>query len=1078
MSYKLTFQGNSAVSKFTGLVEINPTIANVSATSAAAGGSALSLTLTAPFSSLVNNPFPITYTYQYVISPNSSTGSLTDGTSGYTVTFTSGVNSGNSYPATFYAASGETLATGGIFYLSTPVASEPSMVDAYTITGPGITGSLTGHFGKSAQNHFYVTYTTPSAIPQLETGAGSVVIASGPSYGEALQTGCYCTALSNGIYLFSIAVSNGEVDLGSSLLGSSASFFLQDAFQQSGYPNSQWLMPPEIPAAVGLSGTWPGSLTVQTAFNQVIMNPPLGMTDGASYTVQFTSGPNSGNSYPAIYYALDGYLHITTLTASTPNLGDSVKITNFGPQGVGQPTYQIGEDSGGNYYWTYYLSTTLGPTGPITVYTSNGSPINSQFYALADSINFLTIQVPRSTTPDPTQGIGVFSAPTNFGGWLAFVSAFTTGTDSTGVTGVNWPQYIGLSNGGATLPLVAQQKIFNGITFNFLVTQTYDTSLAPLSMFGVEAISTGTIAGDLAIVQTFFNLIAQNYNICNNMVAVADQSVDSGNDNPAADVTSYQTVGPTIQSFPSNFSGSSWFTTSTSGNTLSITLNSQFPNAMGSITGNGGSPTYPYLLVGTASNVTQTGVDAVNYSVYGVENTLNDVVSGAVAPGAAAFAFLTGILYDAMGIPQTQPITTPGTVTSVVAKDKNHVYVDSATKAAMIAAGFAAGIDNINLTWMPSTATTTTAVTVGCANHSSQTTFLTTASRKALRANGLLPNEAATVTVTSGPNSGKTFTTQLTKWFKFQSSVSLTRGTTLNITTANPNYNNLNQGTWTGGRWSGSNNIITFDNVYLPHNCVPIVLNQSMTLSQLGDNSSGHYTIWLYDSTGLDANAVKVTGQLDLNPDRTDLFNPPPLVQLRVDNTYGYDSQSGQQLYPALLSNQQDYNTSQVLSSTSALLGLTLSLTAADNTAMWVAGFQPYSNTKTGRNQHVVTDSHGHNVTSIWDGQGTITLDSTPPNNFAAPFTITQKVRPDTHRIQMALDPSLYATGSLKIKYSGTINKTIDAQLITSPAAADSFVWFAPDETLEGVATTPALEIGLEGDGSATIQIPFTITSV
>src|SRR5208282_1812003 len=112
---------------------------DVSSTASASSGAVTGLTLTAPFSSLVNAPFPITYSYQYLMSPNSSTRSLTDGTSGYTVTFTNGVNTGNSYPATFYAAAGEMLGLGGIFYLSSPVASEPSIVDAYTITGPGIT---------------------------------------------------------------------------------------------------------------------------------------------------------------------------------------------------------------------------------------------------------------------------------------------------------------------------------------------------------------------------------------------------------------------------------------------------------------------------------------------------------------------------------------------------------------------------------------------------------------------------------------------------------------------------------------------------------------------------------------------------------------------------------------------------------------------------------------------------------------------------------------------------------------------------------------------------------------------------
>jgi hypothetical protein len=1014
MTYTLTFLGKNNTQVVSGLVENIASVANVAAsTVAAGGGSALSLTLTAPFSTLVNSLVTATLSSHLVMGPVVSE---PNGTAGYTVTFTSGANSGNSFAATYYAQTASIVAVNtGFFLLATVPANQPAINDTYTITGPGITGTATGAYGEDQSGNWYYTFTLstqPAAWTNGQSG-NTGVIDSGSAYGNSYNF--YSSALSSGTQIALLQVPRGTSP---NSLGSSFTFFAPDQFQQNGYPNSQWYMPPEIPAAVGLYGSWDGV--------------------------------------------------------------------------------------------------------------------------------------------------------TNFGGWLSFVSAFTTGTDSTGVTGVNWPQYIGLSNGGSTLPLVAQQQTFNGVTFNFLVTQTYDPTMAPLSMFGVEAISTGTISGDLNIIQAFFAMIAQNYNVTNGAVAVADQSVNSGNDNPSADVASYQATGPTVQPFPSNFNtteasvsasitstpilgggltivatlastpagwtsgyqtcvlvngGSpgntitgifdstaltftvttslnfnpfqgatllapapTWFTTSISGNALTFTLNSQFPNAMGSIGGNnapygpssghpgGGStgPTYPYILMGTAPNMTQTNCDSANYSVYGVENPLNDVLSGASSPGAPAYAFLTGLLYDSAGNLQNQTATTTGTVTSIISGDRNHVYVDNTTKTAMNAAGFTQGINDITLTWLPSTSPVSTAVTVGCANRS-QTVYLTAASRHALRTNGVLPSETVQVTVTSGPNIGKTFNTQLMKWFHFQSSLALTRGTTLTITTTNSNYNNLNSGTWSGGRWDG--NVITFDNVFLPHNCLPIVLNQNMIISQLIGVSKGNYKVWLYDSTGTAANAIEVTGQLDLSPDRTDVFNPPPIVQLRVDNTYGYDSQTGQQLYPALLSNQQDYNALQVLSSGSTISGLIITLTTADNTAMWAAGFQPYSNTETNRNEHVISDGYGHKVNAIWDGQGTLTLDNTPPSGFTGPFTVKQNVRPDKNRIQLALDPTQYATGYLKIVYSGTIDKTLNCQLITSPAAADAFSWTAPDETLESTPTTSAFDVGLNGHGNATITIPFTITS-
>jgi hypothetical protein len=130
-------------------------------------------------------------------------------------------------------------------------------------------------------------------------------------------------------------------------------------------------------------------------------------------------------------------------------------------------------------------------------------------------------------------------------------------------------------------------------------------------------------------------------------------------------------------------------------------------------------------------------------------------------------------------------------------------------------------------------------------------------------------------------------------------------GTTATVTAHVTTTKNLNTGTWSEGKWNGSS-VITFPNASLPAGAVPIVVNQAFTVNQIDGNSKGTYTVWLYDSTGLNKNAIKVSSQLDLDPDRTDLFNPPPIVQLRVDDTYGIDSISGTALYPALLSNQRD----------------------------------------------------------------------------------------------------------------------------------------------------------------------------
>jgi len=990
MSYKLTFQGSQATQKVVGLVESNFTSGDVSSTASASAGSTTGFTLNAPMAP-ANPNVAFSYTGQVLMGPNNSSAS---GTTGYTVTFTSGANNGLSYSATYYNPTGGVNVSSSYFYLASAPASAPAINDTYTVTGPGISGSATGTVGEDSNGNWYYPFLLASTpVGWVAQTTNTAVISSGSSYGASANFSYYNFSSVN------IALLQVPRGITPNPFGNTGTLITLPAFDQAGYQNYQWYMPPSMPTAAGMYGSW-------------------------------------------------------------------------------------------------------------------------------DGVN-------------------------NFGGWLAFVNSFSTGTDSTGVTGVNWPQWYGLNNDAVTNPIIALQQTFNGITFNFLVTQAPDTTNGPFAMFGVEVLPSGTVAGDLAIIQTYLNLCAQNYNLFNGAIVVSDP----GGSTPDADVATYLASGPTAQPFPASFlaaqpevsiasvtstpilggglniiftlasvpagftdgtqtcmivDGSNagttltgqfetanltftyqtqlhfngfldatlliayptWFTTTISGNSLVITLNPAFPNVMGTVAGS----IYPYLLMGTAPNLTQSGTDNANYTVYGVENSLNDVKSGASSPGASAYGFLTGILFDSTGNLQTQPVITSGHVASVNTNDRNDISIDNGTKNAMQAAGFYSGLDNITLTWLPNSITASANATVKKAQ--GNTLQLSSANMAALSAVGITPVSQVSVLVTSGHYTGKTYNGTLTGGVNLSIfGPSLATGTTLTIS-APQSDKTLNTGTWSGGRWNG-NSTISFDNCYLPHGTKVSVLSQNFNLSQIVGGNKGTYQVTLYDSTMSKQSAISVSGKLDLDNDRDDLFNPPPLVQVRVDSTYGYDSQTGKQLYPALLSNQQDYNASLTLSSGSTLSGSIITLTAADNAAMWTAGFQPYSNVKTSRNAINCGDHHGHHgLTSIWDGNGTITLDSTPPGGFTGPFTMNQNVRPDPHRIMLALNPAQYATGMLKIVYSGTINKTVNSQMITSPTVADAFNWPAADETLESAATTSAFEVGLNGHGNITITIPFTITSV
>ena len=103
----------------------------------------------------------ITRTGQVIINPGQT--GLTDGTAGYTVTFTSGPDNGNSYPATYYAGPVISSILGpGFFVLTSTVASQPNPGDTYAITGPGITGSLSSSYGADANSNFYFTMSLTS----------------------------------------------------------------------------------------------------------------------------------------------------------------------------------------------------------------------------------------------------------------------------------------------------------------------------------------------------------------------------------------------------------------------------------------------------------------------------------------------------------------------------------------------------------------------------------------------------------------------------------------------------------------------------------------------------------------------------------------------------------------------------------------------------------------------------------------------------------------------------------------------------------------------------------------------------
>jgi hypothetical protein len=369
------------------------------------------------------------------------------------------------------------------------------------------------------------------------------------------------------------------------------------------------------------------------------------------------------------------------------------------------------------------------------------------------------------------QAVGVwgsFDAPTatgtstqnSFGGWLAFVGTFSSGT--------SWPLY-GVNESTVTPPLGTCTKTFNGHTFNFLFTSPYDTTQLPASLYGVEAIPTGTIAGDLAVIKTFFDMVAANYNIFNCA--------------PYASVAAFEASGPTINSF-GDFPGTSWYTTAISGDSLVITMNSNWPQVLPATTlggggggiggggfgggggsyggGLGSSPGYPYMMLGSAPNITLNGTtDSIGgqqngsgpVNIWGDENSSYEVLNGAGTPGDPAFAFLTGVLFDSNGIPQTQGAGSQGSVSSAAAGDKNHVHIDSTTNTNMLNAGFYQGIPNIQLTWLPMLINPTIAVTIKCTGNTSTTYLLSDSSVHALKVAGITGG-AVQVTITDGVDNG------------------------------------------------------------------------------------------------------------------------------------------------------------------------------------------------------------------------------------------------------------------------------------------------------------------------------------
>lgn len=474
-------------------------------------------------------------------------------------------------------------------------------------------------------------------------------------------------------------------------------------------------------------------------------------------------------------------------------------------------------------------------------------------------------------------------------------------------------------------------------------------------------------------------------------------------------------------------------------------------------------------------------------------------------PAAPAMAFLTGILFDSTGSPQTIPVTAPGTVgrvSDIDNLDHGHVKIDSGTIAAFSASGLQKNKNNVQLSWNQ----VLSSVNATMLDYPGNTSFgcfeISASDFNAMATLGMVA-EAIPVVLFYQSN-------QYDTGYIYTPTDASTGNSNYAFISdqGNRDYTSLlgqhitftfagNAGepagvVWNNGSWDGAGNIY-FKN--LPVGTVNTVVGQTFTASQLVGNAKGSYKVVLTDATGKVANSYTVSNQIDYDQDRLDGFNPPPLMCLRLDNTYGLDSASGVALTGADLNNQIDQPLSYTLLDSTVIgpakRGMTTSLRDKNN--MLAAGFIHKDLIFT-----VVGSAGGPQKAHWTKSNGKFHFTAKLPSNFAGPYVVTATLPYSNDQMVLALDPVRFATGSIKIIYSGTLDNTVALQVLSGLTLQQTYPtmnWPPQDETLQlfgqntngvygeatglvpaGIMTQVPFEVTLDGSGNTTITINFSIT--
>lgn len=649
------------------------------------------------------------------------------------------------------------------------------------------------------------------------------------------------------------------------------------------------------------------------------------------------------------------------------------------------------------------------------------------------------------------------------GGWVSFVSQFST--NSTNIWAFD-----------SRSSLHCVQHTFGGVVFNFMLFQW--AADGSYWLFGTEVLATGTVSGDLNALSIFFNLVGQGYNLLNT------------NPLSSAQATSFLTNGPFIAPLPSGVTH--YFTTSVSNNSLLFTPSSQLTTEQ--LNNNVTGSLLPWLLLAFPTDISTP----INVSNFGQDLATNSNIQFGRIPsptfGSPAVVTLSGITFDAAGDELTgpyyasilnqniantnSPIGLPyvGALPSNL-KDNTTITLDPYSASQMGISGFTAGIPNILLNWFPVNGTTTLPIVV-TGQYQNNAVYIRHYDQWLMNAYGF---QSPLILTINNVNYQVTWNGTNVLFGSNPNFPTIAPGTAGVLSgVGSQSFANVNSGYWPAGTWDG-NQTITFNKNRIPKKSVPLVLNQPLTLLPVNGKSKGSYNAWLYDATYTidskgniqNGNPIHVSSQLDLDQDRNDIYVTAPIIQLRADNTLNTDSTTQQPLYPYQTSNQQtDIQLTYQLSNQSTVLGKVFTLSLSDSTAMLTAGYDFRLPVK-------VKGNTGGYRTAMWDGGLIIQLDQNQPNNFSPTFTVFQQIQPDNKRIAMTLDPVVYSKGLIKLKFSGSVDNTVNLQVAGGFA---SFPWPLTDETIAnnafGSFASSSFEASLSGNGDIIVVIPFTITAV